>query len=85
MQEHAHPNCVVMASQLIANLEWTLTNITEGVQEDSEKCVVERIQANLRELASLKKEIEAAKQEQLRKLKALGQEHLQLLQEMKTL
>ncbi len=76
MQDHAHPNCVVMASQLIANIEWVLSNITEGIQDDSEKCVVERIQANLRDLASLKNEIEGAKQEQLRKMKELGQQHL---------
>lgn len=85
MQEHAHPNCVVMASQLITNIEWALSSITEGVEEGSETCVVERIQANIHELASLRKEIEASKQGQLRRLKALAQEHCQLLQEMKSL
>lgn len=86
MQEHAHPNCVVMASQLIANVEWALSNVTEGVQEgSSERCVVERIQANIHELASLRKEIETTKQDHLRKLKALAHEHFQLLQEMRAL
>lgn len=43
-----HPNCVIMAAQLLNNLEWSLASITEGVDVDSnEQCVIDRIRANL--------------------------------------
>jgi hypothetical protein len=43
-----HPNCVTMGAQLLNNIEWSLANITEGVNVDSsEQCVIDRIRANL--------------------------------------
>ncbi len=43
-----HPNCVTMGAQLLNNLEWSLANITEGVNVDiSEQSVIDRIRANL--------------------------------------
>jgi hypothetical protein len=85
-EDHPHPSCVIMAGQLLANLEWTMASITDGLQEDnSEKCVVERIQGNLAELSKLRIEIEVSKQEWLRKLKVLASEQCDLLRTMKTL
>lgn len=81
LDEHEHSNSVFLANQLLENIKWSLSKLTEGIQckDERDRGLLEKIEENMTNLAQLQKIMKEENAEWLEKMQALCEQKVKLL------
>lgn len=86
LDEHEHSNSVFLANQLLENLKWSLSKLTEGIQckDERDRGLLEKIEDNMTELAHLQRIMKEENAEWLDKIQSLCEQKVNLLLKMRS-